>query len=253
MPRELTITEEQELAHPPERVWRAITTGAGNLGWLYPMEVEPGVGGAVSRGGAEVVEWEPPHRFACRAGDGNGFSTTLSYRLDGTGGGVRLRADIHWVHEGEPDEGWDTRGDAAARYAGFYHHGLAEYLRHFDGRPATYVKAAREHAGVGELGIVAGALGLVDSDVAGSRVRLEPLGLAPLEGVLDYRDQDFVGVRTQDGLYRFFGGDRWRWPTWVAHHLFAPGVDGGTEARRWQAWLDGLLDGACAGAVGSDG
>ncbi|ATE54978.1 MULTISPECIES: SRPBCC family protein [Actinosynnema] len=240
MPRELTITEEQELAHPPERVWRAIATGAGNLGWLYPMEVEPGVGGAVSRGGAEVVEWEPPHRFACRAGDGNGFSTTLSYRLDGVGGGVRLRAGIHWVHEGEPDEGWEARGDAAARYAGFYHHSLAEYLGHFDGRPATYVRAARERVGTGQLGIVADALGLARRDVAGCPVRLAPVGLEPLEGVLDYRDEDFIGVRTPDGLYRFFGGDRWRWPTWVAHHLFAPGVDGEAEARRWQAWLDGL-------------
>src|ERR1041384_2017826 len=51
MARELEVLREQDLPATPEQVWDAVATGAGNLGWLYPMEVEPRVGGKGTRGG----------------------------------------------------------------------------------------------------------------------------------------------------------------------------------------------------------
>lgn len=243
MPREFTVTREQDLSTTPDRVWHAVATAAGNLGWLYPMDIEPRVGGAVSRADATVVEWEPTHRFACRAADGTGFSTTLRYLVDEHDGKARLRMGIYWVHEGEPDDGWDTRAYAVEKYVDLYQHSLAEYLAHFDGRTATYVTATRKNpAQAQEFTALARSLGLPDNARAGDPVRLTPHGLEVLDGVLDYRDEYFIGVRTGDGLYRFFSGDGWNAPTWLAHHLFTPDIDGDRATRTWQAWLDAGMD-----------
>ena len=35
------IHHQMLLSHPPEDVWQCITTAAGNLGWLFPIEIEP--------------------------------------------------------------------------------------------------------------------------------------------------------------------------------------------------------------------
>lgn len=239
MPREFTVTREQNLPTTPERVWRAVTTAAGNLGWLYPMEVEPRVGGTVSRADAKVTEWEPMHRFACRATDGTGFSTTLRYLVDQHDGEARLRMGIYWLHEAEPDDGWDTRAYAVEKYVDLYQHSLREYLAHFDGRTATYVTATRDTpARPHEFDAVARGLSLPDTAEAGDSVRLTPHGLEALDGVLDYRDENFIGVRTGNGLYRFFRGDRWNAPTWLAHHLFTANIDGEQVTQHWQAWLN---------------
>ncbi|MFD7877932.1 SRPBCC domain-containing protein, partial [Streptomyces sp. NPDC059766] len=144
MAREFEVRREQDLPATPEQVWDAVATGAGNLGWLYPMEVEPRVGGKVTRAGGTVVAWEPPGHFAVRVTMDDGFSNTLTYRIEPLDDGTsRLRMGIHWVHTGVVDEHWDTKADAAEKHVDFYQHSLPEYLRHFAGRPAVYVKAAR--------------------------------------------------------------------------------------------------------------
>jgi hypothetical protein len=72
-------------------------------------------------------------------------------------------------------------------------------------------------------------------------VRLTPHGLQPLEGVLDYRRPNFVGVRTGDALYRFFGRNAFGAPVGMAIHLFVDGVDPEPIKRQWQNWLDAAL------------
>ncbi|USQ86893.1 SRPBCC domain-containing protein [Streptomyces phaeoluteigriseus] len=239
MPREFKVAREQILPATPEQVWNAIATGGGNLGWLYPMEIEPRVGGAVSRGSATVVAWTPHRTFACRSADQNGFSTTLSYNLaPHPDGGTLLGTDIHWVHTGTPDEGWDTRADAAERHIDFYRHSLAEYLRHFAGRPAAYVRATRpDPAAPGTLTAVREALGLPVGVRAGDTVKvtLPHLAEGPVEATVDHLADAFLGLRTADALYRFYDGSPWNWPVWVGHHLFTPPAEDTTPA--WEAWL----------------
>lgn len=147
MAREFEVRREQDLPATPEQVWHAVATGTGNLGWLYPMEVEPHVGGKVTRADGTVVVWEPPHHFAVRVALDDGFSNTLTYRIEPLDGGTsHLRMGIHWVHTGVVDDTWDTKADAAEKHVDFYQHALAEYLRHFAGRPVVYVKAAAASA-----------------------------------------------------------------------------------------------------------
>ncbi|WP_371539253.1 SRPBCC domain-containing protein [Streptomyces sp. NBC_00466] len=242
MPREFQVRRDQVLPCPPERVWRAVATGEGNAGWLYPMEIEPGTGGAVSRGSSTVVEWQPPHRFACRTPDQDGFTNTLSYAVDaGDDGTSLLSMGIHWVHTGTPDDGWDTRADAAERHVDFYQHSLSEYLRHFDGRPAGYVKASRPGppSSPDAFSAVRDRLGVPGTATAGDTVKvtLPDTPGGPVEAHVDYTDADFLGLRTPDALYRFYNGSAWKWPLWVGHHLFAADADVEAATRDWDMWL----------------
>jgi hypothetical protein len=47
----------------------------------------------------------------------------------------------------------------------------------------------------------------------------------------------FLGVRTDDGLYRFVGGGGL---AGVGHHIFAP-LDQAEAERAWQSWLTRLF------------
>ncbi|WP_436791474.1 SRPBCC family protein [Yinghuangia sp. YIM S10712] len=242
MPREFLLEREHTLPAGPDDVWHAVATGPGTCGWLYPMDVEPRVGGTVSRGPATVTAWQPPQRFACRYADDTGFSNTLSYALSASDAAQTLmRMSIHWVHTGEPDDGWDTRADAATRYADFYHHSLREYLTHFRGRTTAYVRADRPAPateGSDQFARVVRAVGVGDDAAAGDGVLFAPQGMRTQDAVVDYRDADFLGLRTEDGLYRFFNGAAWQWPLWLGHHLYGETVDTDTEARSWSAWLE---------------
>ncbi|MFD7630698.1 SRPBCC domain-containing protein [Streptomyces sp. NPDC059851] len=243
MAREFEVRREQDLPATPEQVWKAVATGAGNLGWLYPMEVEPRVGGKVTRGNGTVVAWEPPHHFAVRVSTDDGFSNTLTYRIEPVDGGTsHLRMGIHWVHTGVVDDYWDTKAYMAEKHVDFYQHGLAEYLEHFAGRPAVYVKAGRdEHTSdPTDFADLRRRLGLPDDAAVGDRLSL---ALPGADGgrevvVVDWLSADFVGLRGPDALYRLFNGSSWNGPIWLGHHLFAEDADEQQATKAWNAWLN---------------
>ncbi|BBA95459.1 hypothetical protein RVR_322 [Actinacidiphila reveromycinica] len=245
MAREFEVRREQDLPATPEQVWDAVATGAGNLGWLYPMDIEPRVGGKATRGDATVLAWEPPRHLALRATQDGGFSNTLGYHVEPAGSGAsRLRMGIHWVHTGVVDEAWawDAKTDAAEKHVDFYQHGLAEYLRHFAGRPAAYVRATRPGppAGPDDFAALRRRLGLADDAAVGDRFALLAPGpeRARVEVVVDWLSADFVGLRGPDALYRFFNGGTWKVPTWLGHHLFGEDADEEQATKAWTAWLD---------------
>ncbi|MGW6204908.1 SRPBCC domain-containing protein [Streptomyces sp. NPDC055089] len=245
MAREFEVCREQYLPVPPDQVWNAVATGTGNLGWLYPMEIEPRVGGKVTRGDAAVVAWEPPHHFAVRAAQEGGFSNTLSYRVESSDGVTsHLRMGIHWVHTGVVDDAWnwDAKTDVAEKYVDFHQHALAEYLRHFAGRPAVYIRAQRPEptADPADFAALRRRLGLADDASVGDRFTLLAPGPEhdPVEVVIDWLSTDFVGLRGPDALYRFFNGSTWNVPVRLGHHLFAAETDEEQTTKAWTAWLD---------------
>ena len=63
-------------------------------------------------------------------------------------------------------------------------------------------------------------------------------GLDPIEAVVDYRTSHFIGLRSKDALYRFYGRNAFGGQVDAAHHLFAEGVDAGENQKAWQTWLD---------------
>jgi len=69
---------------------------------------------------------------------------------------------------------------------------------------------------------------------------LEHFNAGPIAGVIDYSTPEFLGVRTADGLYRFFGRNHYGSVVGMSAHLFVEGVDAAAHEAALKAWLDGL-------------
>ncbi|MGH3376029.1 MAG: SRPBCC family protein [Actinoallomurus sp.] len=228
MAEKFVVTWEGLLPAAPDVVWDAFTRRAA--GWLWEIAYEPRVGGAergLTGGGGTVTAWEPDRRFVTRASDDSGVNQ-LTYLLEPRDGGTYL----HYTHEGTITGDYDLELDACRRHTAFYYHSLGEYVRHFQGRDATYVTATAPQASAADgFAVLRRALG-VENVAVGDPVRLA--GPVPITGVVDYATDAFLGVRGGDALYRFYGRDRWGWPVGVAVHRFGPGPDGAA----WESWLD---------------
>lgn len=167
---------ERHLAHPPEKVWRAITERDHLRSWFpADLEVEAGVGGQVRWTFTEddkddvpdgvVTAWEPPHRFAF---DING--QTLRWELRSTDTGCRL------VFTNIFDD-----GPYSASYATGWEMCLAAFEALLDGgEPTTSTDYPTRHEEYAErFGLSAG----VRTD---DGVRFERLLPKPLKEVWDF-------------------------------------------------------------------
>ena len=236
MTREFEIRRELELPATPEEVWAAVATPEGNEGWLFPGLVDP----------EQAAVYEPPHRFVIRMeGEDGSIINSIEDVIEARGGTTVLR----YVHSGILTEDWDNQYDAADLHTDFYLHTLGQYLAHFTGRRATYIGGEGSDGLVGPESSSApgsfeklkGAFGLDGDAAAGDTVRIELEGIAPQEAVVDYATPHFLGLRTNEGLIRIFGRERWNLPTGMSGHLFADGVDRERTERAWQAWLNGVF------------
>lgn len=88
-----TIHVDQLLPHPPERVWRALTTPAEIARWWAPGDIAPVVGHrfTLDMGGwgqvpCEVLEADEPERFVMTFTE----DWTIAFRLVPEGRGTRL-------------------------------------------------------------------------------------------------------------------------------------------------------------------
>jgi hypothetical protein len=234
----LDVRWEGELAAPPEVVWEAFTANAS--AYLWPVAYEPREGGAergLSRGGGTVTVWEPPVRFRTVAGEADGHNQ-LDYELEARGDRTFLR--YHHQAEWRGDD-FAVQNDSCIQHTAFYNHSLGEYVGHFAGRAATYVTVdAPASSADGGSATLRRALGVRDDVAVGDRVHLGARGIDAIEGVVDYATPAFVGVRTDDALFRIYGRDTWAWPVSVAFHLFAD-VDADALQRSWQRFLDDLF------------
>jgi hypothetical protein len=243
MVKEWELRWEGELHAAPQDVWDAVTQHAE--GWLWKIEYEPWVGGAergLTQSGGTVTVWEPPRHFATRTrpeAERDGINE-LHFELEPLGPVTYLRV-LH--RAAVPAEEFDVQLAACREHSALYHHSLGLYACHFAGRtPTAYVSADGPAAPTeGGFAAVCRALGLPDDAVTGDRVRLAPEGLEPIDGVVDYRTDAFLGVRGADALYRVYGRDKWGWPVGIAHHLFGDGVDQAASRRAWSDWLAGVL------------
>jgi hypothetical protein len=236
MPKEFDLSRQVTLAADPEAVWEAVATTAGNAAWLFPAELDPS--------GESTKVWDPPRHFAVRQERGDWFNA-LEFVIEGREGGTSL---LRYAHSGIFVEDWDTQYDAVQHHTDFYLHTLGEYLEHFNGRSATYIgdvpagiqgpPASARPDGFERL---KRALGLEDGIEEGDSVRLTPHGLEPIEGVIDYVRSIFLGMRTSDALYCFFGRNAFGAPVGMSIHMFGNRVDAGETKRNWQDWLTTAL------------
>jgi hypothetical protein len=236
MSKEFAVGFEKVMPASPQETWEAITTGTA--GWLWPIEYEPHVGGAeTGLAGGTVTAWEPTRHLATRIEGDDGWFNNLDYRLEPRDGGTLVR----YEHTGVFLDNWDTEYEGCCQHTDFYSHTLSQYLAQFAGRRATYVSADGPEASqaAGSFATLKNALGLTDGTAVGDVVRFEVPGLDTVDGVVDYVTANFVGVRTADALYRFFGRDAFGYPVGVAQHAFGA-VDAEKAGQAWRSWLDGL-------------
>jgi hypothetical protein len=234
MPREFEIRKEVELEATPEQVWEAIATGQGIASWFMALPVEPGPDGTSPLGAADV--WDPPNRFLVRTPDGQAFE----YLIEARAGGSSV---LRFVHSGFHGDDWESEYEATNRGWDMYMHTLAQYLKYFPGRFATYISAegppssARPEA----WDVLLRALGMPGRLAAGDKVRLTPDGLTPIDGVVDYVMPSFLGVRTDGALYRFHGRAILGMAIATGHHIFTEDVDAEATGKAWQSWLHNAL------------
>lgn len=104
-----SVVIEKQLAHPAEKVWRALTEGQLLSQWLMPNDFKaevghrfsfrvPAVGNWSGVTDCEVLEVDPPRRLAYSWGSaGYDASTALqsvvTWTLTPSGGGVLLRME----------------------------------------------------------------------------------------------------------------------------------------------------------------
>ena len=235
MPPDFECSREVILRATPEEVWEAVATRAGNAAWLFPNEIDPD--------GAGANVWDPPHHFAIRQEQGDWFNA-VEFVIEGREGGTTL---LRYVHSGIFVNDWDTQYDAVQHHTDFYLHTLSEYLAHFSGRTATYVgevpagiQGPPASAAPDGFRRLQHALGFGTAG-EGDAVRLTPDGLAAIEGVVDYARPNFIGVRTADELYCFFGRNAFGGPVGMSIHSFVDGVDAEKLKQEWQHWLEAAL------------
>ena len=82
------------------------------------------------------------------------------------------------------------------------------------------------------------ALGLSANASPGDAVHASLGDAGTLDGVVDYATPEFLGVRTDDGLYRFFGRNHYGSVVGMSAHLFVDGVDAAAREAQLKAWLD---------------
>lgn len=251
MPHEFELRKEIELDATPEQVWEAIATGPGVDSWFMGRtEIEPREGGVAqmtmmgSVDQSTVTAWEPSKRFAYRGADGpDGTFMAFEYLIEGRdGGGTVLRL----VQSGFLGDDWESEYEALRTGWDMYLHTLAQYLSHFSGQTAkAVVTTARPDAGDPDQvwKALTGALGLSGPVAEGARARLTLDGLSPAEGVVDYAGlPTFLGVRTDDGLYRFIHSGPSRGNVVVLqHHIFSGDLDDQAAEKAWQSWLGRVL------------
>lgn len=222
--RNFEIVYDTELPGTPERVWEAVTNGTP--AWMFPTDQWPDVG---------TVE-EYPHHLVSRMDGPDGWFNQLEHVLEPLDGG---RARLHYVHSGIFADNWDQQYDGASRHTEFYLHTLGQYLQYFDGRPVVFTDIQAPAASQAPDGFIrlrealgAGAAG------QGAAVDVELDGVGRLTGEVDFSNEHFLGVRTPDALYRFFGRNAFGAPVGMTVHDFSGTADSATTAKAWGDFLE---------------
>jgi uncharacterized protein YndB with AHSA1/START domain len=235
MGKEFSIHREVELPATAQQVWDAVTTG--NAGWLWPMETELRVGGAAPFGG-RVLACDPPRHLVVRSEGPEGWFNQLEHVIQARDGGTAV---IRYTHSGVFTDDWDNQYDGADQHTDFYLHTLGQYLRHFTGRQAGYVSTdgPAAAAAADAMDRLRAALGVTAVTREGDPIRLDVPGTGEVDGIVDYLRPNFLGIRTGEDMYRFFGRNAFGAKVGMSVHVFDARVD--TEKAE-QAWQDRLAE-----------
>ena len=240
MTRQFELRRTVEVARSVEEVWQAVATVEGQAAWRFPIGGEDAQAVGDLLFGHRVEILDPPHYLRLRAEEADGQPDIIEYLVESQTTGVRLS----YLHAGviDDDDG-EVHFESTAQHTDFYLHTLGQYLAHFSGKPVVYYGAEAPPAGAapGSFELLSADLGIAADAVEGDEASVGIQGVAPIRAVIDYRRPEFLGLRSSDALYRFFGRDVFAQPVALGHHLFAGHLDEVLEEPAWRGWLDGLF------------
>ncbi|MFI2564377.1 SRPBCC domain-containing protein [Paenarthrobacter sp. NPDC018779] len=224
--REFEIVADTELPGTPERVWQAVTVDTP--AWMFPTDQWPAV---------RTVDEFPGH-LVTRMDGPDGWFNQLEHVLEPVEGG---RAKLHYVHSGIFADNWDEQYDGASKHTEFYLHTLGQYLEHFDGRPVVFTDIQGPGSSQAADGFrrLKNALG-VEGLPAGSAFDVDVEGVGRLRGEVDFANENFLGLRTDDTLFRFFGRNAFGAPVGMTVHDFSCSGDSELTAKAWGAFLENV-------------
>lgn len=241
MGHEFEVPRRAEVGATPDEVWEAIATGPGIDSWFMGAnEVTGGEGGIVRTafGGyspeGSITAWEPRRRFAYRDDGDDGRFVAYEFLIEGRDGASTV---LRTVTSGFlPGDDWEDELEAMRAGGELFHATLVTYLTHFRGwiaRPITAFGAPIDDWPATRRALL-DALGLSEAR-PGATVAVRPHGLPPIDGVVYAANEDAIGIRTPDAMYRFLRG--FRGPLIASHHVFGATPDADELQRRWERWL----------------
>lgn len=234
-----SVSQEIQIPATAASVWDAITMHPE--GWLWPMDpIEPRLGGA-GPFGSVVTAWDPPRHYVNRSEGPDGFYNELDQTIVDRGDGTVL---LRYVHNGVIEtKDWDGQYDGVREHTAFYLDALSRYVVHFGGQSAVYAAADGPASSNAPDAIAKArtALGVPDGASVGDEIEATLPGGTVVPARIDFLDEHFIGLRTDDAMYRFYGRHAFGGPLSAAHHLYAPEADAAAESAAWQKWLDGVF------------
>ena len=236
MSKKFEIRREVVVPGTQEQIWAAIS--AETAGWMFPSPLEIPADG--SRPDSPVIAtWEPPTELGIHMDGPDGWFNHLEYLVEARDNSTAV---VRYVHAGVFADDWDNQYDGASKHTDFYLHSLGQYVRYFAGQSATYVSAEGPEASgtPAAMATLRSALGIGSDTAVDDTVTFDVPGIGTITAVVDYLNDWFVGLRTDDALLRFYGRNAFGGNVDVAHHLFAADADGEAASAGWKGWLDGV-------------
>jgi uncharacterized protein YndB with AHSA1/START domain len=245
------ISKDVEAPATPEQAWEAVATGPGLDSWFMGRnEIEPREGGVAKWSLGDftmegtVTAWDPPRHFQFRQPESpDGSYHQFDYRIEPKDGG---RTGVRYTHTGRLTGDWEAEYEAMGEGDPAYIFKLVQYLTHFQGRFGVGVDAYGPNVPDEQRAMAAfrEELGLGEQVAVGDKVQVSLEGIGPIDGVVDFLSPHFIGVLSDDAIYRFIHG--FEGTTFAGHHRFAPGTDKQEAERAWSAWLGRVFGGGDA-------
>jgi uncharacterized protein YndB with AHSA1/START domain len=231
------LSHEIELGATPEQVWDAIATGPGVDSWFMGRtELGTSAGGPANltmmghTQQARITAYEPGARLATRSEEAlDGRFMAFEYLIEAREGGTAV---LRLVQSGMLGDDWETEFEAMKAGWPIYWETLKQYLTYFTGRTPSVTTVFRPGAGGPDAlwKTVTESLGVTPDVTEGADVRL-PDGSAGV--VFSANLPVNLGVRTDEGLYRFIYSGTDRGDVLVLGHQNFAGRD---EQAAWDAW-----------------